>query len=109
MPRIFGAKSLKMFKSWIDASYAAHMDKRGHTGGCILFGTGIAHMKTKKQSLNGKSSTESEVIGASYYLPWVIWIARFMEYQGYTIDSKIFYQDNQSEMKLKKKTEGNIV
>ena len=59
-------------------------------------------MKTKKQSLNGKSSTETEVIGASDYLPWVIWIARFMEYQGYTIDSKIFYQDNESAMKLEK-------
>ena len=102
MPRIFGAKSLNMFKSWIDASYATHMDRRGHTGGCISFVKGLAHMKTKKQSLNGKSSTETEVIGASDYLPWVIWIARFMEYQGYTIDSKIFFQDNESAMKLEK-------
>jgi len=90
MLRIFGTKSLNMFKSWIDASFATHMDRRGHTDGCIPFGKGLAHMKTKKQSLNGKSSTETEVIGASDYLPWVIWIARFMEYQGYTIDSKIF-------------------
>ena len=79
-----------MFKSWVDASYAIHVDQRRHTGGCISFGTGLAHMKTKKQSLNSKSSTEAEVIGASDYLPWVIWIARFMEYQGYVINSKIF-------------------
>ena len=91
-----------MFKSWIDASYATHMDCCGHTGGCISFGTDLAHMKTKKQSLNEKSSTKTEVIGASDYLPWVIWIAQFMEYQGYTIDSKIFYQDNKSAMKLEK-------
>ena len=91
-----------MFKSWVYASYAIHVDKRSYMGGCISFGTGLAHMKTKKQSLNSKSSTEAEVIGASDYLPWVIWIARFMEYQGYVINSKIFYQDNQSAMKLER-------
>ena len=58
--------------------------------------------KTTKQKLNTKSSTEAEVVGASDFLPWTIWIKRFLENQGYDTTSNIFYQDNTSAMKLEK-------
>jgi hypothetical protein len=38
---------------------------RGHTGGAMSFGTGIIHGKASKQKLNTKSSTETEVVGAT--------------------------------------------
>lgn len=44
---------------------------------------GVFNMKSGKQKLNAKSSTETEVIDASDYLPWTIWTVRFMkEYQS---------------------------
>lgn len=100
MPRIIGANSLKLVRCWVDASYAIHHDMRSHTGGVISFGKGVTNVKTKRQNLNTKSSTEAEVVGASDYIPWLIWTIKFMKYQGYDIDKKIFYQDNQSAMKL---------
>ena len=102
MPRIIGANSLRSFKTWVDAAYAVHDDMKSHTGGAMSFGTGVINAKSRKQRLNVKSSTEAEVVGASDYLPWVIWVTKFMHYQGFDMDSNIFYQDNQSAMKLQK-------
>jgi hypothetical protein len=102
LPRIIAADSLNMFKTWVDAAYAVHNDMKSHTGGAMSFGLGVLNAKSRKQRLNVKSSTEAEVVGASDYLPWVVWVSKFMKYQGYNIDSNIFYQDNQSAMKMEK-------
>jgi hypothetical protein len=95
-----GADDLRKFRSWVDASYAVHPDMRSHTGGAISFGTGGLVCKSAKQKLNTKSSTESEVVGASDYLPNSIWVKFFMEAQGHRILESWFEQDNQSAMKL---------
>jgi hypothetical protein len=102
MPRIIGAHSLTEFKTWVDAAYAVHDDMKSHTGGVMSFGHGVVNAKSLKQKLNVKSSTEAEVVGASDYLPWVIWVVKFMHYQGFDMDSNIFYQDNLSAMKIEK-------
>ena len=72
--RIIGITNIYVMKTYVDASYATHRDMKGHTGGLTTFGAGIIHHKSKKQSLNTKSSTESEFVGASDYLPYMIWI-----------------------------------
>lgn len=69
MPRIIGAENLFMMKIWVDAAYAIHPDMRGHTGGVISFGHGAYTTKSLQQKLNTKSSTETEVVGASDYIP----------------------------------------
>ena len=43
--RIIAADSLKVLYTWVDASHAIHMNKRGHTGGIISMGTGALHCK----------------------------------------------------------------
>ena len=86
--------------TFVDAAYAVHNDMRSHTGGCLSMGHGLIHSKSSKQKLNTKSSTESEVVGASDYLPYLTWTRNFMEAQGFTFKQKIFYQDNQSAMRL---------
>jgi hypothetical protein len=102
MPRIIGADSLTAFKTWVDAAYAVHDDMKSHTGGVMSFGHGAINAKSLKQKLNVKSSTEAEVVGASDYLPWVIWVVKFMHYQGFDMDTNVFYQDNLSAMKIEK-------
>ena len=42
----------------------------------------------------------AEIVGASDYIPWTLWTKWFLQAQGYTVDQNIFYQDNQSAMKL---------
>ena len=77
-------------------------DMRGHTGGLMSMGHGVIHSKSSKQKLNTKSSTELEVVGASDYIPWILWAKRFLEKQGYNLKRNIFYQDTESTMKIEK-------
>jgi len=60
-------------------------------------GTGCVHHKSTKQKLNMKSSTESEVVGASDYLPWTIWLKMFLEAQGYKLTTCYYFQDHNKE------------
>ena len=109
MPRIIGADLLTAFKTWVDAAYAVHDDMKSHTGGVMSFGHGAINAKSLKQKLNVKSSTEAEVVGASDYLPWVIWVVKFMHYQGFDMKTNVFYQDNLSAMKIEKMEENLVV
>lgn len=103
MPRIISAENFDVMKTWVDASYAIHSDMKSHTGGVIGFdGLGIVHFKSGKQKLNSKSSTEAEVVGASDYLPWTIWYAKFLYHQGYEVKMNVFYQDNESAMRMER-------
>lgn len=95
-----GADSLTKLQTWVDASYAIHNDRKSHTGGAMSFGRGVVCSKSNKQKLNTKSSTEAEVVGASDYLPNTIWLRMFLEAQGYIIEESIYYQDNESAMKI---------
>ena len=100
MPRIIGASGLEILQTYVDASYAIHQDMRGHTGGLMSMGRGIIQGKASKQKLNTKSSTESELVGASDYIPWTVWANMFLEGQGYILRRNIFYQDNESAMRM---------
>ena len=82
--------------SWIDAAYGVHHDFRGHTGGCMSFGIGMVHCKSSRQKLNTKSSTETEVVGFSDYVPYNIWLRNFLASQGYHLKLNVVYQDNAS-------------
>jgi hypothetical protein len=58
--------------------------------------------KSTKQKLNTKRSTEAEAVGSSDYLPNTIWARMFLAEQGYELTENIFYQDNQSAIRLEK-------
>ena len=94
--RIIGAHDLKSIFTWIDAAYAVNSDMRSQTGGAMSMGLGVLHAKCSKQKLNVKSSTEAELVGASEYLPYNLWLMLFMSEQGYKIKDNTLYQDNQS-------------
>ena len=89
-------------RTWIDASYALHTDMRRQTGGPISMAHGTVLNKTIKQKLNTKSSTETEVVGVSDVLPFNIWMNIFLNAKGIDIKVNIFFQDNQSAMKMEK-------
>ena len=102
MPRIIGANGFEILQPYVEASYATHNDMRGHTGGLMTLGHGIVHDKCSKQKLNTKSSTETEVIGASDYIGHTLFTKWFLKAQGYEVRKNIFYQDNMSAMKMEK-------
>ena len=53
-----GVDNLSKMHTWADASFAVHMDSKGHTGGGMSLGYGVILPKSIKQKLNAKSSTE---------------------------------------------------
>ena len=103
LKRFISVDDCKTLRTWVDASYGVHMDIRGHTGGAMSLGSGLIHHKSSKQRLNTKSSTETELVGASDYMPHNAWLKRFLQKQGYELQDNIYYQDNESTMKLEGK------
>jgi hypothetical protein len=79
----------------VDAAFAVHPDFKSHTGGVMTFG-GAAQSISRKQKLNTRSSTESEVVGADNVLVMILWTKLFLEEQGYKIEQNVLYQDNKS-------------
>ena len=53
----------------IDSAQAMYENMKGHTGGITSFGTGIVDQKSSKQKMITQSSTETEHVGTSEYLP----------------------------------------
>ena len=55
---------------------------KSHSGAMMSMGQGAAISVSKKQKLNTKSSTESELVGVDDYMPMIIWVKYFLEAQG---------------------------
>jgi len=102
LPRIMSLRNFAEMSIYVDASHASHDDIRGQTGGCITMGTGVIHNRSSKRKINTKSSCESELVGASDYLPYAICFMYFQKSQGYEIKKKIFFQYNENTIKLLK-------
>ena len=100
MVRRIGMSKGRKMETWEDASYGVHPDMKGHTDGAVSLGLGLIQHKSLKQKLNTKSSTESELVGASDFIGYSVWIKRFMTEQGYKLNDLVFYQDNESAIKL---------
>ena len=61
---------------------------------------GATISRSKKQKLNTKITTESELIGVDDNMPMIIWVKYFLEAQGYIVSDNLLHQDNQSSIKL---------
>ena len=77
---VIGAENIYEVLTYVDPSYVTHNNMRGHTSGCMAFGWGLIHAKLSKQKSNTKISTESEVVGARDYIPFSIWLDKYMEH-----------------------------
>ena len=102
MKRKLSIQNFSEMLIYIDASHAPYDDTKGQTGGCISMGKGILHGNSTKQKINTKSSTETELVGASDYLPYALWFLYFMQEQGFNVKKKTLLQDNQNTVKLLK-------
>ena len=96
------ADDLHVLKWYVDASFAVHPDFKSHTGACFTYGGGSPITMSKKQKLNTKSSTESELVGVDDAATMILWTKLFLEAQGYKINKNVVYQDNKSAILLEK-------
>ena len=89
--------------AYVDASYGVHDGRQSHTGVFITLGKGAIYVKSAKQKLVSKLSTEAELIGLSDSSSQVIWTREFLIAQGYDLDAAKIRQDNKSTMALVEK------
>ena len=85
---------------WVDASYGTHHDGKGHTGMMMSMGKGAILSSSKKQKMNTKSSTESELVGIDDCISKILWSKYFIESLGYSVEHNILFQDNKSTILL---------
>ena len=94
--------SLSSIKWYIDESHQIQDDCQGHTGSMMTLGSGAISSTSRKQKINTKSSTETELVAVHDKLGDVLWMRYFLECQGYSIDENVIYQDNMSTLSLEK-------
>jgi hypothetical protein len=96
-------------KCWIDAAYATHDDMKSHSGYLIGLGNNgsLTFVRSSKQKLVTKSSTESELVALNDGISQVMWTRYYLEYQGYKQLPTIIFQDNMSTMFMANNGEGN--
>ena len=94
--------NMSTIKWWVDASYGTHWDCKGHTGMMMSLGEGAVLSSSRKQKLNTKSSTESELVGVDDVISKMMWGKYFIESLGYTVEHNILLQDNKSTILLAK-------
>jgi hypothetical protein len=96
------ADNLRCIKWYVDASFAVHPDYKSHTGATMPYGDGGGAVQSisRKQKLNTKSSTESELVRVDDVSVMILWTKLFLEEQSYDINSNILYQDNKSAILL---------
>jgi len=82
------------------AAFAVHPDFKSHTGGILTMGCGAIVSYSRKQKLNTRSSTESELVVADDIAGPMLWTANFFKAQGYDFNSTLL-QYNQSAIKQK--------
>jgi hypothetical protein len=51
--------------AYVDASYGVHSNNKSHTGSVLRVEKSTVHVKSTKQKLTTKSSTETEIVGVS--------------------------------------------
>ena len=97
---ILTVDSIHILKWYVDASFAVHPDFKSHTGAVMTFGKGGVINISRKQKLNTKSSTHSELVGADDASTYMLWAKMFIEAQGYEIKENVLFQDNKSTILL---------
>jgi hypothetical protein len=87
----------------IDSSHATHGDFRGHTGVYITLGKGCIQAVSVKQTINTKSSAESELVAVSNGATPVINVQNIILSQGLQCEPALIDQDNQSTLAMLEK------
>jgi hypothetical protein len=86
-------------KGFIDASFGCHSDGKSHTGVVVTLGDGPVYVRSVKQRIVTKSSTEAELVALSDESGALIDIKMFLISQGYDVNL-IIAQDNQSTISM---------
>ena len=100
LPLRLTVDNLSMSTWLIDAAHAVHWDCKGQTGAGMTLGKGAVTSFSRKQKVNTRSSTETEIVGVDDAMPSILWTLYFIQAQGYDMSHALVYQDNRSAILL---------
>jgi low affinity Fe/Cu permease len=83
-------------RGMIDAAFAQHEDGRSHSGLAVMVGRACVMVKSSKQKIMTKDSTEAELVGLTDMLKHVMKCHEFMVGQGLQMKVPELHQDNTS-------------
>jgi hypothetical protein len=92
-----------ILKAYVDASFGVYEDGKSVTGVVIMIGNATIYVKSGKQKIVTRSSTESESVGISDALSQVLWTREYLIYSGFNLGPAVIYQDNMSTIFLANK------
>ena len=90
-----GITGMIQLQSYIDASFAPHLDGKSHTGAMWSLGIGAFYAASCKQKLVTKSSWEAELVAFSDQMSEVLGVQQFLLELGFEV-TPIIHQDNTS-------------
>ena len=90
-------------KAYVDASYAVYADAKSVTGVVLMLGDAVIYVKSSKQKIVTRSSTESELVAISDSLSQMLWTREYMKEAGIDIGPVTLFQDNMSTICLASK------
>ena len=108
---VFSPSEQMQVMAWIDASYAVHEDAKSHSGTVITAGLergSPTFIRSRKQKLVSRSSTEAELIALHDGSPQVTWTRQLLEELGHTQGPATIFQDNKSTIFMAEKGAGNF-
>ena len=85
------------------ASYAVYQDAKFVSGIVIMLGDAVIYVKSSKQKIVTRSSTESELVAISDSLSQVLWTREDINAADLQIGPVVLYQDNKSTIFLANK------
>jgi hypothetical protein len=83
-------------RAYVDASFGTYSDGKSVTGVVIMLCNAPIYVKSGKQKVVTKSSTESEFVAISDSLSQILWSREFLMHQHVDIGPAILFQDNKS-------------
>lgn len=95
--------SVLEIRAYVDASFGTYKDMKSVTGVVIKIGDATIYIKSGKQKIVTRSSTEAELVGLSDVLSQILWTRELVIHQGIPVGPAIIYQDNQSTICLANK------
>jgi hypothetical protein len=87
-------------KAFVDASYGTHQDRKSHSGMAVTLGKGVIAVKSTKQKIMSKSSTEAELIAASDMAGYALHLCAYLKELCFPECRLTLYQDNMSTISM---------
>ena len=85
---------------YIDAVFSSHTDGAGHSAIVTFVGTTATILKSTKEKIGTKNSTEAELVALSDLYLVGLWSHEFLKSLGVVLEMPVIYQDNKSTMAL---------